>query len=146
MTNRKPADRLHDVRETIRALREEEAELRAGMISGELELEGDEFTVTIETKVNERIDLKAMRKSVPDEIWRPYLVTSRNDRDAGSHQEGRGSQAPRMGAGNFRRCRRDRADRRVGRRADRRRALIAPTTTQWPAGSAEGAAKQPPDR
>jgi hypothetical protein len=80
MTNRKPADRLHDIREAIRALRQEEAELRAGFLSGDLDPIGDEFSVTVETKLNERINLKEMRKVVPEEIWRPYLVTSQNDR------------------------------------------------------------------
>jgi hypothetical protein len=41
-TNRKPADRLSDLREQIRALEAEEEALRQGFVSGDLPLEGDD--------------------------------------------------------------------------------------------------------
>jgi hypothetical protein len=40
-TNRKPADRLAEIRERIRTLEAEEATLRAGFIAGEFSLEGE---------------------------------------------------------------------------------------------------------
>ena len=51
--SRKPADRLADLREEIKALEAEEESLRQGFIAGTLSLEGDDFTVVVETKINE---------------------------------------------------------------------------------------------
>ena len=41
-----------------------------------LPLEGDDYTVVIETKVNARIDSRAMRRHVDERIWRPYLIAT----------------------------------------------------------------------
>jgi hypothetical protein len=73
--NSKPADRLHDIRQPISALRDQEQELRRGFITGALDPAGDEYVVTVETKLNQRIDLDAMREHVPERIWRPYVVS-----------------------------------------------------------------------
>ncbi|OKO80154.1 hypothetical protein AC629_27885 [Bradyrhizobium sp. NAS80.1] len=72
----KAPDRLHDLRERIAELKVEEAELRAGLISGALPLDGDDFTVEIETRINERLDLAAMRAAIPESIWSPFLLSS----------------------------------------------------------------------
>jgi hypothetical protein len=74
-SNRAAADRFADIRERIRALETEEAELRQGFIAGDLDLQGDENTVVIEVKTNERLDLKAMRQRVDEATWRPFLVS-----------------------------------------------------------------------
>jgi hypothetical protein len=73
-TNRRAADRLAEIREELRTLKAEEESLRQGFIDGTLDADGDDVTVTVETKTTERIDLKAMRASIAAEIWRPYLV------------------------------------------------------------------------
>jgi hypothetical protein len=72
----KPADRLHDIREQLHALKAEEAVLREGFINGTLPLTGDEHIVVVETKVNERLDLKAMRQHVAEAIWRPFVIST----------------------------------------------------------------------
>jgi hypothetical protein len=71
-----PADRLADIRAEIAALREEEAELREGFISGELPLEGGDHIVVIDCKLIERIDSRAMREHVEESIWSPYLIAT----------------------------------------------------------------------
>ncbi|WP_439393328.1 hypothetical protein ACRQ5Q_29030 [Bradyrhizobium sp. PMVTL-01] len=73
-TNRKPADRLADLRGQIKVLEAEEAKLRAGFIAGEHALEGDEHAVTVETKTNQRIDARRMRAAVEASIWSPYVI------------------------------------------------------------------------
>jgi uncharacterized protein (UPF0548 family) len=75
-TNRKPADRLFELREQIRVLKAEEEELREGFIAGDLPLEGDEHVVSVEVKINERIDARAMRQNVDESIWAPYLIST----------------------------------------------------------------------
>ncbi|MBR0910803.1 hypothetical protein [Bradyrhizobium japonicum] len=75
LTNRAPADRLADIRAQIAVLKGEEAALRAGFVSGDLPLDGDEYTVTIETKLNQRLDLKSMREHVEESIWTPFLIS-----------------------------------------------------------------------
>ena len=55
-------------------IREEEARLRSGLISGELPLEGDQYVVEVEEKINQRLDLAAMRERVDPAIWSPYLI------------------------------------------------------------------------
>lgn len=72
--NRRPADRLAELRTQIAALKAEENALREGFIAGDLPLEGDEHVAVVEQKVNERIDLKAMRQNVDASIWSPYLT------------------------------------------------------------------------
>jgi hypothetical protein len=72
---RKPAaDRLAELRDRIRALRDQEQQLRRGLISGDLPRDGDDFVVVIETKTNARLDLDRMRRHVAETIWRPYVV------------------------------------------------------------------------
>jgi hypothetical protein len=63
------------VRERIRELRDQEQRLRDGLISGALDTVGDDFTVIIEVKPVERVDLAEMRKHVDEATWRPYLVS-----------------------------------------------------------------------
>ncbi|OKO91558.1 hypothetical protein AC629_02345 [Bradyrhizobium sp. NAS80.1] len=70
----KPADRLHDLRKQISALKAAEESLRQGFISGALDPIGDQYTVTVETRTNQRINLAEMRQHVAGEIWTPYLV------------------------------------------------------------------------
>jgi hypothetical protein len=79
MTNRKPADRLAELREQIAVLREQEAALREGFISGALPLEGAEYTVNVERKENIRIDGVALRKHVAEDVWRPFAITTTAD-------------------------------------------------------------------
>ncbi|WP_342737241.1 hypothetical protein [Bradyrhizobium sp. B117] len=52
--------------------------MRAGFISGELALDGDEYSVTIEEKITERINLRQMRKTIDSWIWSPFLISSRS--------------------------------------------------------------------
>jgi hypothetical protein len=72
--NRKPADQLHDVRQRINELRDQEQELRRGFIAGALDPAGDDYTVIVETKITERVDLDAMRQHVPESVWRPFVI------------------------------------------------------------------------
>jgi hypothetical protein len=73
-TNRKAADALADLRERIKGLRDQEAELRRAFIAGADPI-GDDHVVVVETKTNERIDLDQMREHVDEEVWRPYVVS-----------------------------------------------------------------------
>ncbi|MCC8958700.1 hypothetical protein H8B02_36345 [Bradyrhizobium sp. Pear77] len=73
-TNRHPADRLAELRAQIAALKAEEELLRQGFITGALPLIGDQFEVTVQTHTSAKIDSKAMRASVPERIWRSYIV------------------------------------------------------------------------
>jgi hypothetical protein len=73
-TNRKAADRLAEIRGQIAVLRTEEEALRQGFISGDLDPVGDEYDVTVKTKVNERIDGRSMRQKIDEAIWRPFLI------------------------------------------------------------------------
>jgi hypothetical protein len=75
-TNRKPADRLADIREQLHILKAEEAVLREGFINGTLPLTGDENTVTVDTRTIERLDLRKMRELVPESVWRPFVVST----------------------------------------------------------------------
>ncbi|MBR0914891.1 hypothetical protein [Bradyrhizobium japonicum] len=74
--NRKPADELADIRAQIKILEVREEELRAGFILGNLDPDGDDHIVVVETKVNERIDGRSMRKNLDEAIWRPYLIAT----------------------------------------------------------------------
>src|SRR5215475_1426952 len=56
--NRRPADQLARIRQRIAELRAQEAELRQGFLSGALDPIGDDYTVAIQRRVNERIDLR----------------------------------------------------------------------------------------
>jgi len=73
--NSKPADQLHDIRQRINELRNQEDQLRCGLIAGDLPLEGDDFVVVIDRKKVERVDLDAMRRRVAEEVWKPFLVS-----------------------------------------------------------------------
>src|SRR5258707_3393488 len=73
-SNRKPADHLHELREQMRILKAEEKQLRERFISGDLPRDGDDYTVTVDVKPNERIDLEQMRQHVPESIWKPFLI------------------------------------------------------------------------
>jgi hypothetical protein len=75
-TNRKPADRLADLREQIRVLKAEQAAIRQGLVDGELDLEGDDHVAVVTTVVNERIDLRAMRQNLPESVWSPYVTST----------------------------------------------------------------------
>jgi hypothetical protein len=77
--NRKPADRLADIRAEIAALREEEEHLRQGFISGVLLLEGDDYTVTVERKEHLKIDGRELRKHVDEAVWAPFAITATTD-------------------------------------------------------------------
>ena len=46
---------LHDVRERIRELRDQEQRLRAGLISGALDTVGDDYVVVFKVNPNERV-------------------------------------------------------------------------------------------
>jgi hypothetical protein len=73
-SNRKPADRLAELREQIRILKNEEKHLREGFISGGLSREGDDHIVSVEVKPNERVELAEMRKHVDESIWKPFVI------------------------------------------------------------------------
>lgn len=72
----KAADRLAVIRAKIKVLAAEEAELRAGFASGDLDPVGDDHIVLVDTKVNQRIDLRAMRQHVDAAIWSPFLIAT----------------------------------------------------------------------
>lgn len=74
--NRKSADELADIRAQIKVLEAREEELREGFILGNLDPDGDDHVVVVETKVNERIDGRSMRQNVNEAIWRPYLIST----------------------------------------------------------------------
>lgn len=73
-TNRKAADRLADIREKIRALEEEESQLRRELINGDHDLLGDDFQVVITTQETERVDTKAIRRDLSPNELKPYLM------------------------------------------------------------------------
>jgi hypothetical protein len=78
-SNRRPADRLADIRVEIARLRDEEELLRQGFISGALPLDGDEYIVTVERKEHLRIDGRELRKHVDEEVWRPFAINAATD-------------------------------------------------------------------
>jgi hypothetical protein len=75
-SNRRPADRLAEIRQQLAVLKAEEALLRAGLISGTLPLAGYDYSVEIEEKINERIDSRALRQNVPETICKPFLIAT----------------------------------------------------------------------
>jgi hypothetical protein len=79
-TNRKPADRLADIREQLHVLKAEEESLRQGFIAGTLPPDGDENIVVVERKISERLDLRALRKRVPESVWAPFLISTATSR------------------------------------------------------------------
>ena len=58
-TNMKPADELLSVRQKIKALEEREAELKAGIKSGEMDLSGDFAIATITNSKRKTFSRKA---------------------------------------------------------------------------------------
>jgi hypothetical protein len=94
-SNRKPADRLADIREQIRVLEAEEELLRQGFIAGTLDQQGDEYTVAVGSKVNERIAYLKNRKP-------PTLRTSRVFKSKWSPRPTPGRQAGTQKEGIFR--------------------------------------------
>ena len=76
-TNRKPPDELADVREKIRELKAREDVLREMLISGEVELMGDEFVAKVSVSNSERIDTARMKKELGTDFLKPFLVPSR---------------------------------------------------------------------
>jgi hypothetical protein len=76
MLNRKPADRLAEIREEVRRLQEEEAELRHGFITGDLDLIGDDYRVIVSSGAKERIDTRALRRDFKPSVLRPYLKST----------------------------------------------------------------------
>jgi hypothetical protein len=75
-TNRHPVDRLADVRHQIRELQEEEAELRAKIISDD-DLVGDNWCATLTVTEREKLDTKAVLKKFGTDRLREFLTVSR---------------------------------------------------------------------
>ena len=65
-TNLKPADELLTIRNRIKALQAREAELKAGMQSGDLPLEGDFAIACLSVRATKRFDRKAAEAKVGD--------------------------------------------------------------------------------
>lgn len=63
-TNMKPADELLSVRQKIKALQEREAELKAGMQSGDLSLDGDFALARLMKRNTTRFDRKAAEEEL----------------------------------------------------------------------------------
>jgi hypothetical protein len=70
----KPADRLAELRDQMRLLKDEEQQLREAFIAG-ADPVGDDYTVTVDRKTIERVDLDAMRQHIAEEVWKPFLVS-----------------------------------------------------------------------
>jgi hypothetical protein len=90
------ADRLADIRARIAELREQESLPRSGFVNGTLPIEGNDYTVVIERKSVERVDLASMRQHIEERIWRPFLirgetlyVTLRRKREASTNRKSR---------------------------------------------------------
>lgn len=62
MTNRHPVDRLHDVREQIKALKEEEAALRATIIAAR-DFQGAEHLASLSVQTVTRMDRAALERA-----------------------------------------------------------------------------------
>jgi hypothetical protein len=86
--NRKPADRLADIRAQIAALREEESALREGFIAGVLDREGAEHVVNVVRKENIRLDVPALRKHVNEGVWTPFATNTTTDYVTGTTSPG----------------------------------------------------------
>lgn len=71
--NRHPVDELADIRTELRRLKEREDEIRALLVTGEVDLLGDQFEATITEKTSERLDTRAARKALGDNALRPFL-------------------------------------------------------------------------
>lgn len=75
-TNRHPVDRLADVREAIRMLKDEEDALRQTIFAGACGLVGDQHEASVTESTTERLDAVALRKAWGDDKLRPYLKPS----------------------------------------------------------------------
>lgn len=64
--NLKPADELLSLRQRIKELQAREAEIREGMLAGELELHGDFAIVEIKERNTSRFDKKAAEAELGD--------------------------------------------------------------------------------
>ena len=75
VTNRHPVDRLADVREAIRMLKDEEEALRNTILETGC-LVGDQYEASVVESATERVDTTALRKAWGDDKLRPYLRSS----------------------------------------------------------------------
>jgi hypothetical protein len=64
MTNRHPADRLHDVREAIQELEAEEGRLRTYLLRHPEDRIGDEHEARIGTRQSKRVDMDTLTAEV----------------------------------------------------------------------------------
>jgi hypothetical protein len=75
LTNRHPADRLHDLRDEIRRLQAEVDQLRAELMAAGADLRGDEWIATVCTRAHRRIDMDAALAALGEALW-PFLRRS----------------------------------------------------------------------
>lgn len=73
-TNRKPPDELADVRERIKELKGREDELRDLLLSGEVDLVGDDYAARISTVTQQRVDSKKIRREFGEQFLEPFMV------------------------------------------------------------------------
>ena len=66
MTNLKPADELLTIRNKVKELQAREAEIKAGMQSGELDTAGDFAIATLAIRKTTRFDKKAAEAELGD--------------------------------------------------------------------------------
>ena len=64
--NFKPADELAAIRERIKQLKAREAEIKAGMLDGSIEMSGDYSLARIVTRKSRRFDRKAAEAELGD--------------------------------------------------------------------------------
>ena len=72
-TNRHPVDELAGIRAKIVPLKAREAEIRAAILSGECDRRGDHFMAVMRVAETVRIDTKACRFALGDELLEPWL-------------------------------------------------------------------------
>ncbi|WP_313349808.1 hypothetical protein [Paracoccus sp. (in: a-proteobacteria)] len=65
-TNLKPADELLSIRQNVKQLQAREAEIKAAMIAGEMELSGDFAIAEIKERATSRFDRKAAEAELGD--------------------------------------------------------------------------------
>lgn len=75
-TNRHPVDRLADVRHKIRELQNEEAELKAAIVSTD-DFVGDNWCATLTVTEKEKLDAKGVIKKFGTDRLKDFLSTSR---------------------------------------------------------------------
>lgn len=69
--NRKPADRLKEVRDEIARLKEIEDYIRRMILARKFDPVGDEWCADVTTRIQERLDRKALER---DMDVSPYLI------------------------------------------------------------------------